>query len=145
MRDIITSPAFVWKDHQSMTIEDVPESIRKRFTASNILLFWSCSAKLLVRRRVKNSGEEEIVIRTDEGRVLFSSWHHVPLLDPGREVLAEFIVIGIENPHYDGLLTLLFVSLDSDGVAYRRGLVNVIPADWVEYADNRERKRIFLG
>lgn len=146
IKDIITSPAFVWKDHQSMTIKDVPENVRKRSVASNILLFWSCSAKLHVRRGVENSGEKEIVISTDKGRVLFGSWHHVPLLDPGHGELAEFIVIGIENPHYDeGLLTLLLISLDSDGVAYRRGLVNIVPSDWAEPDVNREWKRIFLG
>lgn len=146
IREIITSPVFIGKDHQSMTVKDVPESVRKRSITSNVLLFWSCSAKLHVRRGLDNNGEDEIVISTDKGRVFLCSWTHTPLLDPGHEELAEFLVIGIENPHYDdGLLTLLLVSLDSDGVAYRRGLVNIIPSDWAEPDVNREWKRIFLG
>jgi hypothetical protein len=145
------SPSSVWKDHSSRTIvtsEDIPESVLKLSIASDILFFWSSSAFLRVQcHEVDELGRDSPSLSFN-GKVVPGFWSHIPLLDPGHGEPVEFVVIGRENAvrveNYSApTLAVLFVSWE-DGVAYRRGMVNIKISDWI-LVDNRVWKLISLG
>ena len=145
------SSPWIWKEENPrmiVTKEDIPASILEHSIGSNILFFWSSCAELHVRYHEEGRAALCKPSLSCNGRVVPSSWSHVPQLDPGHDSPAEFIVIGRENATRDGnlsapTLAVLFVSRE-DGVAYRRGLVNIKVSDWMRVG-SRVWKLISLG
>lgn len=120
-------------------LKEIPASIRSKSIASNILFFWSSTAKLHIRHGDETRDEHDNLLLSHNGKDVECLWFQTPELVPDQGT-ADFVSIGGDYKH-----TLAILLVDwKDGVAYRRGLLTVLGSHWEEL-DNREWKLISLG
>jgi hypothetical protein len=159
-------------DKTIVSLDDIPKRVDHHLVLeadqSNVLFFWSSTAKLHVRLRpghIQHHGEytplgsfgNDKLILSHKGQGFSAkSWFHMPSDTSHHGELFDFVVIGKSTENRDNrkpcngeiekdntLLAVLLVEW-KNGVAYRKGLVHIQLSDWVAL-DNRVWKLIFLG
>jgi hypothetical protein len=77
-----------------VTLDEIPQSVLSQSIASNILFFWSSTAKLHVRRGDRIWDGHDNLILSHNDKDMEYEWFQTPVLEPGHKEPADFITIG---------------------------------------------------